>query len=82
MALSANTINDIKEFLIYRAKEIGENPLDANITLKCLYEQWDVVTDNIALQAQLVIDRAAIQQAKNDKEKADLEAQGYTVTDP
>lgn len=82
MALSVQTQKDMKEYLIYRAKDAGKNPLDADVLLQCLYVNWETAIDNTAMQAQLVTDRQDIQDALNAKKKTELEAQGYTVTDP
>ena len=82
MALSQGMRNDIKEYLIYRAKEDGVNPLDPDRAIEYLYDNWETVNDDATLQAQLTIDRDLIQQTLNNKKKSDLESQGYTVVEP
>ncbi len=82
MSLSVERIRDIDEYLIHRAKEAGASPLDKDIILKCLYENWETVNDDTAMQAQLIIDRENSEQAIDDKQVNRLQNRGYTITEP
>ena len=82
MALSERTKDDIKEYFYSKSKDLRLHPSYVEAILDRLFENWETVTDNTALQAQLVIDRIATQQAIHDKEKISLESAGYTVIEP
>lgn len=82
MALSTDTRNDINEWLgnICNASSVNVNDMGA--VLECLYDNWDIVINRDALDTELGTQRATAQGVINAQQKVDLEAQGFTVTEP
>ncbi len=82
MALSADTKSDLNEWLGNLCIANGVDMLDRSAVMNCLYDNWDTAISRILLDAALTTQRTAKQDAVDTKQKAELEAQGYTVTAP
>jgi len=82
MALSESSRSQIKKAWAHyvRANEVDAQDLDA--VVECLFDNWDTLTSGSLTDAYVTQQDTADRAAINVKQKAELEAAGYTVTAP
>jgi len=82
MALSTGSRTKIDRAWGHYIQADGVNLNDMNAMKECLYDHWDVITSNSSTIAYVATQDTSERAAINTKQKAELEAEGYTVTGP